>query len=271
MRDSRAYYDLPGDLSLSKACRSMNLSLRDLGYSEAKGVCERTKYSAVVDGTRSLCAYSWKEYLEILDRHEQTGDAEIHSHWHSRWSLKKRADVDVQVGLKGTPSVLVITVGSSDDVVVESLHARSRECFRATTQLRLSPATTPKRKLEKTVFLAHRFDDHGKAVAATIRKFLSVCGFSVLEGEGYEARSIPTKVETRIDSQDCLLAVLTPGDATWVVSEASYARGCNKLVVFLVEERTEVRKGIFGSDYEHLPFPPGNVEKAFTDLLSALP
>ncbi len=270
MRDSRAYTDVPDDMSLSRACRSMSLSLRDFGYSEARGVCERTKYSAVVDGTRSLCTYSWEEYLEILDRYEETGDAEIHSHWHSRWTLKKGVDVDVQVSLKRNPPVLVITVGSSDDAVVDSLHERLRECFRATVPFQISPANAPKRKPKKTVFLAHRFDAHGKAAAAAIRKLLSACSFSVVEGVGYEARSIPAKVEERIDGQDILLAVVTPGDSTWIATEAAYAHGRNKYVVFLVEEGTEVKKGILGSDYEHLPFPPGNIEKAFTDLLSAL-
>jgi len=33
----------------------------------------------------------------------------------------------------------------------------------------------------------------------------------------------------------------------------------------------DVKKGILGADYEHLLFPPGNIEKAFSDLLYALP
>jgi hypothetical protein len=56
-----------------------------------------------------------------------------------------------------------------------------------------------------------------------------------------------------------------------IASEAAYAHGHKKYIVFLAEEGTEVKKGILGADYEHLTFPRGNVEKAFSDLLYALP
>ena len=125
--------------------------------------------------------------------------------------------------------------------------------------------------VKKTIFLAHRFDEHGTETASIVERFLSRCGFSVLAGEGYEARMIPSKVQDRIERQDILLALFTVGDTTWISSEASFAKGKGKYIVFLVEEGMDVKKGILGADYEHLTFPRGFVEKAFSDLLYALP
>ncbi len=82
---------------------------------------------------------------------------------------------------------------------------------------------------------------------------------------------IPAKVTERIQSQDVLLAVITPGDATWISSEAVFAHGLRKYIVFLAEEGVAFKKGILGEDYEHIIFPKANVEKAFADLLYALP
>jgi hypothetical protein len=42
-------------------------------------------------------------------------------------------------------------------------------------------------------------------------------------------------------------------------------------LVVLVQEDAPLGKGIIGSDHEHIAFPKGVVEKAFNDLLYALP
>jgi len=84
-------------------------------------------------------------------------------------------------------------------------------------------------------------------------------------------RSIPDKVTSRIDSQDILIALFTQGDATWIMTEAAYAKGQGKYVVLLAEGQPPNNRGILGQDLENIVFPEGNVEKAFTDLLYALP
>jgi len=41
--------------------------------------------------------------------------------------------------------------------------------------------------------------------------------------------------------------------------------------VILVQKGTSLNKGLIGSDHEHIEFPQGHIEKAFNDLLYALP
>ena len=124
--------------------------------------------------------------------------------------------------------------------------------------------------LKKTVFLAHRFDEQGKVAAAAVERFLRACGFAVVEGEGYEARNIPAKVEERIESQDILLAVFTPGDPTWTTSEAAFAVDARSTSCSLLKTGRTSRKAFWVLTMSISP-PPGNVEKAFTSLLYALP
>jgi hypothetical protein len=162
-------------------------------------------------------------------------------------------------------------VGSGDLALLELLHRQLQENFHASNPAPEKSRILSKWSLKKTIFLAHRFDEQGKLTAAAVLKFLSRCGFSVVEGEGYEARMIPAKVTERIENQDILVALMTAGDTTWVSSEAAFAHGQRKYIVFLAEEGLEVKKGILGADYEHLVFPKGNVEKAFSDLIYALP
>jgi len=137
----------------------MGRVLKDLGYCEEKDVCERTQYSVVIEGIRSICAYRWNEFLEILDRHAQTGDANIHSHWHSRSLLRRRPDVDVQISFERSLSLLLITVGSNDKVTVEALHARLRECFRAINPFQLNSATSHTGRLKDTVLPIHNHEN----------------------------------------------------------------------------------------------------------------
>jgi ribosome maturation factor RimP len=101
--------------------------------------------------------------------------------------------------------------------------------------------------------------------------FLRRLGFDVAEGAGYEARDIPEKVGDRIRSQDIFLCVATPGDSSWLLSEAAFAKALGKHVIILCQADVEFNKGIIGSEHEYLSFPRGNVEKIYCDLLYALP
>jgi hypothetical protein len=121
------------------------------------------------------------------------------------------------------------------------------------------------------VFLAHRFDDRGKAAADALGRFLRCLGFEVREGEGYEAREIPAKVSDRIAATDTFICVVTQGNHSWILSEISFAKGLKKRVLLLCEEGVAFNGGILGKDYEYIPFPPGLIEKAFTGILAALP
>jgi hypothetical protein len=125
--------------------------------------------------------------------------------------------------------------------------------------------------LKPTVFLAHRFDEQGRNYAETLGRFLRRLGFEVLAGEGYEARDIPAKVVERLRSQDIFVCLVSEGDPTWILSEAAFARGLSKYIVILVQDDLQFKKGIIGTDYEHMTFPKGFIEKTYCDLLYALP
>lgn len=265
MRDKRIYRVFPSNLSLPLAFQASKQKLSELGYAESQGICSHIAYHCVIDGTRTLTAATWGEFLKVIDRYPSPERVFVHSHW----ACKDRKDVEVFVDVSCRE--IEITVGSSDPAVLELLHRELQENFHASNTTPEKSQIVSKWSLKKTIFLAHRFDEPGRATAAAVHKLLSRCGFSVVEGEGYEARMIPAKVAERIEKQDILVAVITAGDSTWISSEAAFAHGIRKYIVFLAEEGLEVKKGILGADYEHLTFPKGCVEKAFSDLLFALP
>jgi hypothetical protein len=265
MRDTRTYSLFPSNLSLPDAFRASDRSLSSLGYTEASGLCGSTGYSATVDSTRMLSTDTWKEFLPILDHYPRPQRIDVHSHWRAQ----KHEDIELLIHVR--PDEIEIAVGSADPAVLELLHAELQRAFGASNPTPQKSCSLSKPQLKKSIFLAHRFDECGKDTAAAVEKFLSRCGFSVVQGEGYEARMVPAKVAERIENQDILLALFTPGEATWVSSEAAFALAKRKYVVFLAQEGLDVKKGIAGADYEHLTFPQGQVEKAFSDLIYALP
>jgi hypothetical protein len=265
MRDNRTYRLFPSNLSLPAAFHATTDALDKLGYREAEGVCENIKYSIRIDETREIIPKKWGEFLQLLDRYPKAHRIIAHSHWKC-W---KRSAAAVIVFVN--PDSIDVTIESDDIAVMELLHGEVRECFHASNPTPERSPELSKRNLKKSIFLARRFDDDGATAAATLRRFLSRSGFSVIEGEGYEARAIPSKVTDRIEQQDILLALLTPGDTTWISSEAAFAHARGKYVLFLVEKGVNAAKGILGADYEHITFPKGIIEKSFSDLLYALP
>ena len=110
------------------------------------------------------------------------------------------------------------------------------------------------------VFLAHRFDDEGTVTAAILGRFLRRLGYDVKEGEGYEARDIPSKVSERISSQDIFICIATKGDHAWILSEAAYAKALKKYIILMCRDDTTFNKGILGQNYEHMTCPSGFVE-----------
>ena len=154
--------------------------------------------------------------------------------------------------------------------MLAGLHDRIADLFQARNPV-VENGVKSRSDLRPTVFLAHRFDELGKRYAEVVGRFLRLVGFEVLQGEGYEARDIPEKVADRIRSQDLFVCIVSGGDPTWLLSEAAFAKGLSKYMVILVEEGLAFKKGIVGADYEHLTFPKDFVEKAFNELLYALP
>lgn len=186
-----------------------------------------------------------------------------HCHW-------KRKDEEVVLAIRVRRSGIDVTVSSDDSTILAGLHDKIADIFQARNPV-IENGANSRYDLRPTVFLAHRFDEQGKKYAEVVGRFLRQLGFEILQGEGYEARNIPEKVADRIRSQDIFLCIVSDGDPSWILSEAAFAKGLSKYVVILVEEDLPFNKGIIGADYEHLTFPKGFVEKAFTDLLYALP
>jgi len=168
-------------------------------------------------------------------------------------------------------SGLEVTVESKDINLIAAIHEKARDTFGAWNPPAHKSPSLDRYKLKRTVFLAHRFDDEGRGAAHILNLFLIRLGFSISEGEGYETRDIPSKVSDRIRGQDIFLCLLTPGDHTWVLSEAAFAKALGKYIVVLAQDASASNRGIIGNDYEHIPFPRGNIEKAFSDLVQALP
>ncbi len=221
-------------------------------------------FSLRLGDERRLNAYTFDEFMQLFEEYPYALPIMTHSHWVKNNGL---ITLDLEISSSG----LEIGVSSHEIAVVSGIHDRLAQLFKAHNPPKLKSTTLSRYNLKKSIFLAHRFDEQGKDIAWKLSAFLSRLGFDVVEGEGYETQNIPDKVAARIRSQDILLAVITSGDASWVLSEIAFSKGLNKYIIILCEEGLSFNKGIIGGDYEHLPFPKDRVETTYSDLLYTLP
>ncbi len=263
MRDLRSYCVYPSDINLPRAFAKAKEALSRLGFEEVSSGCDQIRYSVHLPAERRLSSTVYSEFLEILNDYPHPKAVFTHSHWKT-----KNAPLSLDIDVSSRNIEIAVSGGRSDILAV---HDTLKDVFRASNPEADRSPSLSQYNLKKSVFLAHRFDETGKSAAEPIRIFLRRLGFDVIDGEGYESRDIPEKVADRIRSQDILLLLVTPGDSTWVLSEAAYAKGKNKYIVALVQDGLTPNKGIIGSDHEHITFPEGRIEKAFNDLLFALP
>ncbi len=264
MKDTRKYSVYPSDLNLLQSFQRLLDMLKRMKFEEdLESNCDQVGYTVSLPGDRRLRAFNFTEFLDVLRSSPRLLTIWTHSHW-----KKKDISIGLDIDILGSG----IEVGVSGDLaVILGMHDSVREVFRACNpEPEQSPALS-RYNLKKSVFLAHRFDDEGNTAARALNTFLLRLGFHVLEGEGYENRDIPTKVADRIRSQDIFILLVTPGDTSWILSEAGFAKALNKYLVVLIQEDAAIKKGIIGIDHEHISFPKGVVEKAFNDLLYALP
>jgi hypothetical protein len=208
MRDKRIYKIFPSNLSLRDAFQASGESLRKSGYSAKPDAAD---YEVEVDDCRRLSSNDWDEFVAILGRFPAPNGVSGYGGW-----VRKKDEVRVSFFL--TRTSISLTVDSRDLATVEFLHSRLQEYFHASNVVAEKSQGLARWNLKKTVFLAHRFDEQGKMAFTTVERFLSRCGFSVVDGQGYEAGRIPAKVAERIENQDILLVVVTPGDSTWITS-----------------------------------------------------
>ena len=125
-------------------------------------------------------------------------------------------------------------------------------------------------KLERTVFIAHRFDERGQEADSKVARFLELLGFRVVTGRGFAPTPIAEKVKGRLTSQAIVIAILTTGDdSTWLVQESLLANLGGKPLFLLKEEGTSFKPGLL-ADVEYIPFESHAIEKAFIPLLEGL-
>ncbi|OHB67909.1 MAG: hypothetical protein A2Y77_03445 [Planctomycetes bacterium RBG_13_62_9] len=262
MEENRVYNTYPSNLDIVRAIKEFDEYLSKSGY-KPNDRSEGGTLSLQVDPHRRLNAESWAEFITLLERHPSALPS-----FNFGWT--KEGDIWIAAAVSVRESQLVISVNSSDHDRVAGVHEVLKAAFKAS-----NPPTSEKPmsryRLKKSIFIAHRFDDRGKEVGGIIGRFCSLLGFEVKDGMGYESRVIPDKVAERIESQDIFIVIFTEGKNDWLISEMSYAKGLNRYLIVLADSSLDVPKGIVGSDFEHISFPPDNPYKCLIDLLYALP
>ena len=265
MQDDREYTVYPSDLDVLSAFTKFYRYLKDLGYTPMENTTEGFYFQIVVNPYRTLHADNYDEFLRLLAEHPKAQPVCIHTRFNKDNDMGFAFRIDVKSSGLGT------SVRCNRLEVLSSIHDHIRECFKAHNPNEGQRLEFYRRGLKKSVFLAHRFDASGEDTAATLSQFLRRLGFDVKEGSGYEGRDIPDKVSERIRSQDIFMALVTKGDPSWILSEAAYAKALSRHIILIIEEGCEFKKGILGSDFEHMEFPVGQLEKCYSSLVYALP
>jgi hypothetical protein len=255
----------PSNLDYANAFTGLLDHMKRCGYKEDKNACDNIRHTIDLPDSRSLETRDYVELLEILSRSPKPQQISAHSHW----DTGKSGDLGCIISVNQRE--IRVVVESTDLNLLAGTHDSVRQIFQASNPPQEKSSTHQRFEVKKSVFLAHRFDEEGKTAADVLIRFLRRLGFDVVEGEGYEAREIPVKVSDRITSQDIFICIATKGDHGWILSETSYAKALNKYIVLLCEDGVNFNKGILGQDYEYIAYPRGYLEKAFSDLLYALP
>ena len=123
---------------------------------------------------------------------------------------------------------------------------------------------------ERTVFIAHRFDDVGDVVAGKAARLFELVNFKVASGRGYSPRPISDKVRSRIEQQALTVAIFTPGDdETWLVQESILAEIKDKPLIIVRDKAVSSKPGLL-ADYEYIPFEAPHIETTFIQILEGL-
>jgi len=266
MQDTRSYHAYPSNLDVLEAFKKLESYIAKSGFSpDPHSGCRNAEYRIEPTSNRTLNASSFAEFMEVLAQFPHSMPISLHAHFINR--DKQPVTCILHIG----KASLTVTIQSKDVNILSAFHERTKEFFQASNPFDDEHKAAARYGLKKTIFLAHRFDEHGHKVSANLSEFLRRLGFEVLEGAGYEARDIPDKVMDRIQSQDIFICLVTAGDPSWILSEASSAHAIGKYLIILCEKGVTFNRGIIGKDYEYMEFPEDNIEKTYSDLLYALP
>lgn len=128
----------------------------------------------------------------------------------------------------------------------------------------------PTKEKERTIFLAHGFDDRSKSYAYAVVKFLELLGFKVITGERFTPERVSTKVKERLKKQEVVMTIWSEKeDFTWLVQETSGATFLEKPLIVLVEEGLEFKPGVLG-DIEYIKFPKDHISESFISIMEGL-
>ncbi len=143
-------------------------------------------------------------------------------------------------------------------------------------RLQLSPARPTRteeeksRRMSRTVFLAHAFDDIGRSYAHQITRFLNLLGFQVVSGEGFSPERVSSKVRRRLTEQELVIAIVSRDeDVTWITQEIATANAVDKPLFLLILEGLALKPGILG-DLEYVRFLDKQLSGAFAAVLEGL-
>ena len=265
MRDSRTYPAYPSDLDVLNSFKKLEDYLIRCEFKEDLKSCSKIRYTLNLNITRTIEADTFQEFMELLKQFPKSMPIDIHGHFVN----KKNNKVAIIIFLR--KSELDVIIESTDLNLICAFHEKTKEFFQASNPLESVEKPVSRYGLKKTIFLAHRFDEVGNEISARLEIFLKRLGFDVKEGSGYEAKDIPDKVKNKISSQDIFICLVTPGDSSWILSEASTAKALNKYLIIICQRGVKFNKGIIGKDHEYLEFPDEYIEKIYSDLLYALP
>jgi len=266
MEDIRKYSVYPSNLDIRLSCKKLRDYFDRSKYTENNESCTRNvHYKIYISKERTLNTKDYSEFMQAMEQYPNTSHIFVHSHWVGNNGVSFQCEIAI------TTSHLEVSIKADDLNIISAIHDNIRDIFQASNPQSEEIKRRARYNVKKSVFLAYRFDDCGTATAKELKEFLKGLGFHVLEGEGYEAKNIPAKIEQRIRSQDIFICLVTPGDPSWIQSEASFAKALNKYLIILFQDDATFNKGIIGNDYEHLTFPKDRIEKVYTDLLHNLP
>jgi len=125
-------------------------------------------------------------------------------------------------------------------------------------------------KLQRSAFIAHRFNAEGEQVADRLARFLEMLAFDVKTGRGFSPESVSEKVRKRIETQAVVFVVLTPDDdETWLTQESVLGYVKDKPMFVLRDMRVQFKPALLG-DLEYIAFVSPAVEGAFIAILEGL-
>ena len=266
------YQRWPRSLPFAEKIRKVDETLRkEFGLRRASGGYRRwdNTFSLRKTPTEHFTCDSHKEFMAVITTVPYFESFAWHSTYLRVFSFGPLSPTRFGVGVDFTRSQVEISVHAENDLgFIERAHELVRTMMDLSNPDRIDNEGYRRKMLDASVFVARHFDPTADEYYLRMSTFLELLAFDVKQGEDYTSEAIPEKVKRRLEQQEMIL-VLVSGDRdhTWLVSEASYALGLGKHIIFIVEEGANVQAAIHGKDLEQIRFPCGRIEETFCNLL----